>query len=182
MRENQRLDGGRRRTAAAFPFQLTGFWRADVVDRTLPEWVAATLEEAGFTIVLHAWDFRPGQNFVERMDAAMRESERRPQPFSAVTPVATHGGAAALSEGCESDSAGGPDAAGIEPRSADAPAPRRLSRHDPAVCKSQLRRYTVRPWPDASIAAARTTTRPQPVAIADRSSRQPRPSASSGRW
>ena len=46
------------------------------VDRKWAEWVAGTLEEAGYTTVLQAWDFRPGQNFVQQMDDAMRESER----------------------------------------------------------------------------------------------------------
>ena len=40
------------------------------------EWIAGVLEEAGYSTVLQAWDFRPGENFVERMDRAMRDSER----------------------------------------------------------------------------------------------------------
>jgi tetratricopeptide (TPR) repeat protein len=46
------------------------------VDRRWAEWIAATLEDAGYTTVLQAWDFRPGENFVERMDRAMRDSSR----------------------------------------------------------------------------------------------------------
>jgi tetratricopeptide (TPR) repeat protein len=46
------------------------------VDRKWAEWIAATLEDAGYTTVLQAWDFRPGENFVERMDRAMRDSLR----------------------------------------------------------------------------------------------------------
>src|SRR6185369_14362418 len=33
-------------------------------DRTWAEWIAWQLEEAGYTTVLQAWDFRPGGNFV----------------------------------------------------------------------------------------------------------------------
>lgn len=47
-----------------------------VADRPWAEWIAAALEEAGYSTVLQAWDFRPGQNFVEQMDRVMRESER----------------------------------------------------------------------------------------------------------
>jgi tetratricopeptide (TPR) repeat protein len=46
------------------------------VDRSWAEWIAATLEDAGYTTVLQAWDFRPGENFVDRMDRAMRDSSR----------------------------------------------------------------------------------------------------------
>lgn len=31
-------------------------------DRTWAEWIAWQLEEAGYTTVLQAWDFRPGSN------------------------------------------------------------------------------------------------------------------------
>src|SRR5919199_432266 len=34
------------------------------VDRAWAEWIAWQLEEAGYTTVLQAWDFRPGGNFV----------------------------------------------------------------------------------------------------------------------
>src|SRR5919202_6573357 len=33
-------------------------------DRAWAEWIAWQLEEAGYTTVLQAWDFRPGGNFV----------------------------------------------------------------------------------------------------------------------
>ena len=46
------------------------------VDRAWAEWIAAALEDAGFATALQAWDFRPGEDFVERMDRAMRDSER----------------------------------------------------------------------------------------------------------
>src|ERR687884_2012487 len=33
-------------------------------DRAWAEWIAWQLEEAGYTTVIQAWDFRPGGNFV----------------------------------------------------------------------------------------------------------------------
>jgi tetratricopeptide (TPR) repeat protein len=40
------------------------------------EWVAQTLEAAGYRTVLQAWDFRPGENFIQRMSQALTEAER----------------------------------------------------------------------------------------------------------
>ena len=45
-------------------------------DRTWAEWIAWQLEEAGYTTVLQAWDFRPGSNFVLEMQKAAKEAER----------------------------------------------------------------------------------------------------------
>ncbi len=45
-------------------------------DRTWAEWIAFQLEEAGYTTILQAWDFRPGSNFVIEMDTADRIAER----------------------------------------------------------------------------------------------------------
>jgi tetratricopeptide (TPR) repeat protein len=45
-------------------------------DRTWAEWIAWQLEEAGYTTVLQAWDFRPGSNFVLEMQRAAKEAER----------------------------------------------------------------------------------------------------------
>ncbi len=41
-------------------------------DRAWAEWIAWTLEEAGYSVVVQAWDFRPGRNFVLAMDEATR--------------------------------------------------------------------------------------------------------------
>ena len=35
-------------------------------------WIAWQLEQAGFTTILQAWDFRPGSNFVLEMQNAAR--------------------------------------------------------------------------------------------------------------
>ncbi len=45
-------------------------------DISWAEWTAWTLEEAGYTTVLQAWDFRPGSNFVLEMQRAASEAER----------------------------------------------------------------------------------------------------------
>lgn len=39
-------------------------------DRTWAEWIAWVLEEAGYSVVIQAWDFRPGGNFVLDMQKA----------------------------------------------------------------------------------------------------------------
>ena len=45
-------------------------------DRTWAEWIAWQLEEEGYTVVVQAWDFRPGGNFVLDMNRATKEAER----------------------------------------------------------------------------------------------------------
>ncbi len=46
------------------------------VDRKQAEWIAWQLKEAGYSIVLQAWDFRPGANFILKMHEASKEAER----------------------------------------------------------------------------------------------------------
>ena len=45
-------------------------------DRDWAEWIAWALEEADYSVVIQAWDFRPGSNFVLEMQAAMTQTER----------------------------------------------------------------------------------------------------------
>ena len=45
-------------------------------DKQWAEWLAWTLEEAGYTVVLQAWDFRPGGNFVLDIQRAAAECEK----------------------------------------------------------------------------------------------------------
>jgi tetratricopeptide (TPR) repeat protein len=45
-------------------------------DRDWAEWIAWTLEEAGYSVVTQAWDFRPGGNFVLEMHKAAAETEK----------------------------------------------------------------------------------------------------------
>jgi polyhydroxyalkanoate synthesis regulator phasin len=45
-------------------------------DKQWAEWIAWTLEEAGYSVVIQAWDFRPGGNFVLDMQRAAAESQK----------------------------------------------------------------------------------------------------------
>ncbi len=45
-------------------------------DRQWAEWLAWQLEEAKFTVVLQAWDFHPGSDYVAEMDRAAKEAKR----------------------------------------------------------------------------------------------------------
>ena len=45
-------------------------------DQAWAEWIAETLEQAGHSTVLQSWDFRPGENFIERMNDALVDAER----------------------------------------------------------------------------------------------------------
>lgn len=43
-------------------------------DREWAEWIAWTLEDAGYSVVIQAWDFRPGKNWVLAMDEATAQT------------------------------------------------------------------------------------------------------------
>jgi len=45
-------------------------------DRVWAEWIAWGLEQAGYTVIIQAWDFPPGSNFVYEMDNALKQAER----------------------------------------------------------------------------------------------------------
>src|ERR1039457_3018396 len=45
-------------------------------DRSWADWIAWTLQDAGYATVHQAWDFRPGANFVSEMKKALQDSER----------------------------------------------------------------------------------------------------------
>ncbi|NJR38848.1 MAG: toll/interleukin-1 receptor domain-containing protein, partial [Leptolyngbyaceae cyanobacterium CSU_1_4] len=45
-------------------------------DRPWAEWLAWTLEEAGYSVIIDAWDFRPGGNFALEMDKAAKQSHK----------------------------------------------------------------------------------------------------------
>jgi len=40
-------------------------------DEAWATWIASTLEDAGYTTTIQAWDFRPGENFLAAMDNAL---------------------------------------------------------------------------------------------------------------
>ena len=46
------------------------------IDRQWAEWIGWQLEAAGYQVLLQAWDFGPGSNFVLGMDKALRDAER----------------------------------------------------------------------------------------------------------
>jgi TIR domain/NYN domain len=45
-------------------------------DKQWAEWIAWTLEEAGYSVVIQAWDFRPGGNFVLEMQKAAAGTQK----------------------------------------------------------------------------------------------------------
>ena len=45
-------------------------------DRRWAEWIASTLEEAGYTVVFADRDFRPGENLVAQISEALEQSDR----------------------------------------------------------------------------------------------------------
>jgi hypothetical protein len=45
-------------------------------DNQWAQWIAWQLEEADYTLVIQAWDFRPGSNFILEMHQAATQAER----------------------------------------------------------------------------------------------------------
>jgi hypothetical protein len=45
-------------------------------DQTWAEWIAHVLEDTGYTVVIQAWDFPPGSNFVIEMQHALQSADR----------------------------------------------------------------------------------------------------------
>ena len=46
------------------------------IDRPWAEWIAWEIEEAGYEVIIQAWDFRPGDDFVLEMHEASEKAER----------------------------------------------------------------------------------------------------------
>ncbi|MCH7495792.1 MAG: toll/interleukin-1 receptor domain-containing protein, partial [Candidatus Marinimicrobia bacterium] len=44
-------------------------------DKSWAEWVAWQLEEEGYTVIIQAWDFHAGSNFILAMDRAAQEAK-----------------------------------------------------------------------------------------------------------
>src|ERR687886_69868 len=60
-----------------FPKSMKDFFISyNSADRTWAEWIAWQVEEAGFSVIVQAWDFRPGSNFVLDMQQATTEAKR----------------------------------------------------------------------------------------------------------
>ena len=47
-----------------------------VADSDKAQWIAWQLEEAGYSVIIQDWDFRPGQNFVLNMHRAAEQCQR----------------------------------------------------------------------------------------------------------
>ena len=45
-------------------------------DRAWAEWVAWTLEEDGYQVLVQAWDMVPGSNWIARMQDGVRKADR----------------------------------------------------------------------------------------------------------
>jgi len=45
-------------------------------DKSQAEWIGWQLEHAGYSVIIQAWDFGPGQNFVLEMQRAAAEARR----------------------------------------------------------------------------------------------------------
>lgn len=45
-------------------------------DRPWAEWIAWQLEEEGYRVLVQAWDFVPGRNWVPSMEQGVRRAER----------------------------------------------------------------------------------------------------------
>jgi TIR domain len=45
-------------------------------DRAWAEWIAETLQTAGYSVVYQGWDFLPGNNFVLEMEKGLTEAKR----------------------------------------------------------------------------------------------------------
>src|SRR5512144_1575110 len=62
-------------------------------DQAWAEWLAWQLTEAGYTVELDVWDWGPGQDFVARMQEALRRAERLLAVWSEAYFRSTFGGA-----------------------------------------------------------------------------------------
>ncbi|WP_213958723.1 toll/interleukin-1 receptor domain-containing protein [Variovorax sp. dw_954] len=48
----------------------------NLADKAWAEWVSQQVEALGMSVVMQAWDFEAGDNFVARMHAALQQCER----------------------------------------------------------------------------------------------------------
>jgi hypothetical protein len=63
-----------------------------LADKVWAEWIAYVLEEAGWSVIIQAWDFRPGSNFVMEMQRAASEASRTVMVLSPDYPIVGVGG------------------------------------------------------------------------------------------
>jgi hypothetical protein len=57
-------------------FEQDFFISYNRADKHWAEWIAWTLEAAGYSVIIQAWDFRPGGNFILDMQRAAAESQK----------------------------------------------------------------------------------------------------------
>jgi len=62
-------------------------------DRAWAEWIAWQLEAEGYRVVIQAWDFRPGSDFVQQMHQVVEETQRTIAVLSSVYLTSAYGGA-----------------------------------------------------------------------------------------
>jgi tetratricopeptide (TPR) repeat protein len=62
-------------------------------DRAWAEWIAWALEEDGYHVIIQAWDFVPGSNWIERMDEGVRGATRTVAVLSDAYLGSVYGGA-----------------------------------------------------------------------------------------
>jgi TIR domain len=60
-------------------------------DRAWAEWIAWQLEAEGYQILVQAWDFRPGEDFVHQMQQAIQRASRTIAVLSPTYPGSTFG-------------------------------------------------------------------------------------------
>jgi hypothetical protein len=63
------------------------------VDRAWAEWIAWQLEAEGYQVVVQAWDFRPGSDFVQQMHQVVEEAQRTIAVLSPAYLTSAFGGA-----------------------------------------------------------------------------------------
>jgi hypothetical protein len=63
------------------------------VDQAWAEWIAWQLEAEGYEVVVQAWDFRPGSDFVQRMHQVVEEAQRTIAVLSPAYLDSAYGGA-----------------------------------------------------------------------------------------
>jgi TIR domain/AAA ATPase domain len=62
-------------------------------DRAWAEWIAWQLEAEGYQVVIQAWDFRPGSDFVQQMHQVVEEAQRTIAVLSPAYLTSAFGGA-----------------------------------------------------------------------------------------
>jgi hypothetical protein len=62
-------------------------------DRVWAEWIAWVLEEDGYRVLIQAWDFVPGSNWIEGMQAGVRDASRTVAVLSSAYLTSVYGGA-----------------------------------------------------------------------------------------